>query len=268
MNNKIQGVLTTWPFLLSLGTLIANDWWFKASFPGLITGKLSDFSGVAIVSLLLLASNPGRKLLIYVAVAVFFIWWKSPLSESFIDFISSLIAVRFGRVVDYSDCWALTVLPLCHYVATHQARFSISLVRYKQVLATPVAVATAFAIMGTSIIPTHLEYVVRQSSADVQMQRPHMLDAITLVAKKHGLSCKDCSSESDTGVFIGDGITMSYAFSSSNAVSFTIEAYPNGVFFGASGEEKANALRNSLKSLLAEQFEGLEYVEPLKGSRH
>jgi hypothetical protein len=48
-------VLTTWPFVLALTTLIANDAWLKSAWPGLITGKLSDVAGIAVVALLALS---------------------------------------------------------------------------------------------------------------------------------------------------------------------------------------------------------------------
>jgi hypothetical protein len=45
-------VLTTWPLLLALATLIVNDAWLKSAYPGLISGKLSDIAGIAVVALL------------------------------------------------------------------------------------------------------------------------------------------------------------------------------------------------------------------------
>ena len=261
---RIHATLTTWPFLLSLIILLTNDWWLKAYYPGLITGKISDIAGVAIVSLLLFASNTLKTLPAHILVAGTFLWWKSPLSEPLISFINSLSSIRIGRIVDYSDLWALAIIPICHYVAMHQSKFCISSPRIRKIIATPVVATTLFAIMGTSVIPTRQEYSVRPSSSIVKIQRKHVLDAITSVSSQYGLTCKACSSQSDAGTFIGNGIAISYSFSGSNAVSFTIEAYPNGLFFGASGEEKANALRNSLKSLFAERFKGLEYVESLK----
>ena len=42
-------------FLLTLLTLAANDLYLKAAYPGWITGKLSDISGLFLVSLFVLA---------------------------------------------------------------------------------------------------------------------------------------------------------------------------------------------------------------------
>ncbi|MCY7387503.1 MAG: hypothetical protein LH481_05460 [Burkholderiales bacterium] len=61
MRKRIASVLTTWPFVISLAVLILNDWWLKSAFPGTLTGKLSDFAGIAVVALLLLAAWPPHR---------------------------------------------------------------------------------------------------------------------------------------------------------------------------------------------------------------
>lgn len=49
--------------------------------------------------------------------ALFFIWWKSPLSQSSIDWYNSWAFIPITRVVDYTDYLALLVLwPLFHWV--------------------------------------------------------------------------------------------------------------------------------------------------------
>ncbi|HEU4589588.1 MAG TPA: hypothetical protein VFS13_01665 [Steroidobacteraceae bacterium] len=44
---RVCDMLTTWPFVLALATLIVNDAWLKPNYPGLVTGKLSDFAGIS-----------------------------------------------------------------------------------------------------------------------------------------------------------------------------------------------------------------------------
>ena len=58
---RLASVITTWPFVASLAVLLLNDFWLKRAAPGVITGKLSDFAGIAIVTLLLLATWPQRR---------------------------------------------------------------------------------------------------------------------------------------------------------------------------------------------------------------
>lgn len=56
---------------------------------------------------------------------------------------------------------------------------------------------------------------------------------------------------------------MSYDFIDGDTVSFKIWAVPTALFIGASGYEKADALRNSLKGEFSARFRDIEYVEPL-----
>src|SRR5262245_58353539 len=83
-------MLVTWPFALALVTLIVNDAWLKSAYPGLITGKLSDFAGVAVVALLGMSLLPRRRLLVCALIAVGFTWWKGPWSQPFIDAVNAL----------------------------------------------------------------------------------------------------------------------------------------------------------------------------------
>lgn len=53
--------LTRWPFLTALAVLLVNDSFLKASLPGLVTGKLSDFAGIAMIALPLFVAFPRRK---------------------------------------------------------------------------------------------------------------------------------------------------------------------------------------------------------------
>ncbi len=102
-------------FLSALLILFANDFFLKYSYPGLITGKLSDFSGILVVVFFLYGLLGKWKTSILWTVGVLFVWWKSPLSEEFIQFFNSLAPFNIGRVVDYSDLAALIILPLAYY---------------------------------------------------------------------------------------------------------------------------------------------------------
>ena len=279
-NNKVLGILITWPFLLCLIVLLVNDWFLKDIFHNFITGKLSDFSGIAVIALLLFSSIPKQKLWSYLFIASAFLWWKSPLSDGFIQFINSHSSMNIGRVIDYSDLWALIILPVCHYVVINLQKFEIASLVSRKIISLPLAVITLFAIMGTAQFSTHQSYVIQPISETIKLERRVLFDAISTVAAEHKLTCEDCLADSESGTFkseddtvitdqgvtiAGQGVTMSYTFLENNAVSFNINAMSSGfLYFRTSGQEKADALRKSLKSLIAEKFEGLEYVEPLK----
>lgn len=262
MDNKSIGILTTWPFLICLVSLIANDWWLKAAYPGGITGKLSDFAGIALVSLMAFSAIPQRKWLLCLLISVAFLWWKSPLSDSMIQLVNSLNILRIGRVIDYSDLSALLVLPACLYVSENQCRFRITSRYFRKMLTAPVAVATLFAVMGTSTLPTHEEFSVRPISSTLTVSREKLVKVIADVAAKHDLTCYVCAGTQnpDSARYFGKSLSMTYTLTPENTVSFVVE------YESDDGQEETAALRASLKSSLAEHFDGLEYVELLKKS--
>lgn len=264
MLDRLLLILTRWPFIVALAVLLLNDWWLKSQYPGVITGKLSDFSGLAVVAMLLLTAFPSRTATIYIIVSSAFLWWKSEASEPFIGLVNTWATFQVGRTVDYTDLIALVVLPACPRIlaySSHNGRLSIA---QRRTIFIPVVVVTLLGVMGTSVVRTHQEYVVRSIDASNLLRPDAIAKAIATVAASHGLKCRDCSHELQRADFEGNGINLAYSFQAKNSISFTIQAYPNGLFFGASGQEKANALRNSLKAILAQRFQGLEYVEQLK----
>ena len=98
-------------FLIPLLLLLLNDFVLKAAFPGFITCKLSDFAGLFAFAYFLAVLIPGHRKLVIGAVAGFFIYWKSPLSNSLLEAYNSLALPDLVRVVDYGDLSALAVLP-------------------------------------------------------------------------------------------------------------------------------------------------------------
>lgn len=53
---RCAAVLSSRWFVLCLAVLVINDRWWKPSYPGAVTGKLSDFAGVAVAALMLAAA--------------------------------------------------------------------------------------------------------------------------------------------------------------------------------------------------------------------
>ena len=105
-------LLLRWPFLLALGLLILNDAVLKAAWHNAFTGKLSDFAGVFAFAWFWSVVIGRARVAIHVAVAVAFVWWKSPWSAGAIEAWNGLPWFDVARVVDYGDLFALLVLPL------------------------------------------------------------------------------------------------------------------------------------------------------------
>ena len=266
MRSRFLSIITTWPFLLSLAVLVLNDWCFKAAYPGIVTGKLSDFAGIAVISLLLLAACPRRSFSIFCGVAFTFLWWKSPASESFIQFFNQLGLYRIGRTVDYTDMMAMVLFPFCHAVVTRENTLSPSWPLIRHVMAIPTAAVTLFAILGTSSRPYMQNYVVRTISTTEELRFTEVEDVIREVAARHGLD--NCWQLLNQGAIMlsSDEIDLTYSFPAKNSVSFRVVAHTYGIIqfpWDTTGDEKAEALRTDLKRNLAARFRGLEYIEPL-----
>lgn len=112
MNRSASKILLSPFFILGLFVLLLNDFYLKAAFHNFLTGKISDFAGLFIFPLFWSAFFPKRKLFIFSATAMFFVFWKSPYSHGFINVWNEFAFFKIGRTVDYADLFALAVLPV------------------------------------------------------------------------------------------------------------------------------------------------------------
>jgi hypothetical protein len=265
MQRNLARAITSWPFGLSLLTLLINDAWLKAARPGALSGKLSDVAGVAVVTLMLLAAFPRRAVAIYGAMLAAFAWWKGPFSQPFIDAVNVFLPFHIGRTVDYTDLFALLVMPLCHRVVVDLDSYAIPWPQARRLSFAPLVAATLFGLMATSRMPPmRQEYVVRRIDTTAELSQESVAEVISAVAEEHGLSCTDCAELPATATYRdGKQIEMRFEFISPNAVSFGILVWLDDPWFGPSSLERADRLRSDLKRALASQFKGLEYVEAL-----
>lgn len=98
-------------YLGMLFLLFLNDFILKLTFPGFVTGKLSDFAGVFVFTIFWMVIFPRWKYLVAILSACWFVYWKSPFSQSLIDAFNQYSFYEIYRVVDYSDLFALIVIP-------------------------------------------------------------------------------------------------------------------------------------------------------------
>lgn len=103
-------------FILSLLILATNDFVLKDAFPGMLTGKLSDFAGMFLFTAFGLLFFSGHKYHVAVLASLWFLFWKSPLSQPLIDTFNTYSFYAINRVVDYSDLSALVSVPAALYV--------------------------------------------------------------------------------------------------------------------------------------------------------
>ncbi|PZR24321.1 MAG: hypothetical protein DI535_22215 [Citrobacter freundii] len=134
-------------FLISLFLLLLNDISLKYEFHNAFTGKLSDFCGLFALGIFWLAVLPNRKKTVLISIAIFFIWWKSPLSTTFITAWNEMMPFRIARVIDYWDLTALVVLPLAFQLAKQN---SDPRIKYKRIFIPLVGCISIFAFCFTS----------------------------------------------------------------------------------------------------------------------
>lgn len=133
-------------FVASLAILLLNDFYLKNAFPGFVTGKLSDLSGIIVCVLLFSALFPERKPNVYILVALSFVFWKSPLSSGVIDLINETFPANYARVVDYGDLFCLFALfPLYFFEPENRAKAS-----FQRVFFGLLSGISLFAILATS----------------------------------------------------------------------------------------------------------------------
>jgi len=112
MHHRRQSLLLHPLFIGNLLVLLLNDFFGKEEYHNWLTGKLSDFSGVFVLMIILAVLFPGKKTMMAFGVAVCFTWWKSSLADSFLYWCNHTIHLPVTRVTDYSDLFALAMLPL------------------------------------------------------------------------------------------------------------------------------------------------------------
>src|SRR5258706_12094715 len=152
MNNRKFNLLLHPLFLISILLLLLNDIYLKHALHNWVTGKLSDFTGLFAFTIFLLASFPVHKKSIIIFCGLFFIWWKSPLSDPIIYIF------QIDRVVDYSDLIALAVLPGTYFLITGKYNPAIP---YKRFYLNLVCIVSLFAFCNTSP-PRHAMYYTGQ----------------------------------------------------------------------------------------------------------
>lgn len=135
-------------FLVSLFVLLANDLSWKSAYPNWLTGKLSDVVGLVVLPVFLTVFFPAHKTFHLLFSALFFVWWKSSLSGPVIHFFNEQLSLPIGRTVDYTDLFALAILPLAGRIKPVSYNLQATL---QAGLRTALAVITFVSLCSTSV---------------------------------------------------------------------------------------------------------------------
>lgn len=150
MYSNASKILLSPLFLLALILLLLNDFVLKSQFHNFMTGKISDFAGLFVFSLFFIAFLPKRKSIILISIAVLFSFWKSSFSESLINYWNSFEFLTVWRVVDYTDLFALLVLPIAYFYSNYCCKKYEIKLPLKEFATSFVIVVSLFAFIATS----------------------------------------------------------------------------------------------------------------------
>ncbi|WP_118976843.1 hypothetical protein [Taibaiella koreensis] len=137
-------------FLLSLAVLVLNDHLLKGLWHNGLTGKLSDVAGLIVLSLFLAYLFPRLRQYAILPAALFFVFWKLPVSDGFIRVYNQVAPISITRVVDSTDLWALLVLPLAGWLIARLQASHTEEQRVPKPHAAWILLPTVFALMATS----------------------------------------------------------------------------------------------------------------------
>lgn len=138
-------------FIVCLLILILNDFCFKPAFANELTGKLSDFAGLIVFPIFISFLIPAAKKWITIITGVLFIVWKTPLVTPLIDTFNQIFPFKIRRIIDYSDYWALLVLPVAHLLLNQDKKINIGSGRILQLGKICIVTVSLFAICATSM---------------------------------------------------------------------------------------------------------------------
>jgi len=196
--NKLSNPL----FIISVTLLILNDFYFKQVYGNVITGKLSDFAGLLAFPFFVSCLIPKYKKIIHILTAFLFIWWKSALSQYFIDSVNSL-GIPIGRVIDFSDNIALISVLLSYYILSQPHKYK----NISPVFKTAIIWVSSFSFIASQLPPrTAIEFM----SIDKEYIFPVSIEEFVFryneIQRKQieKMSCKDCNYghfDENAGVF-------------------------------------------------------------------
>lgn len=199
-------------FLLSLVILLLNDFYLKAAYGNVITGKLSDFAGLLAFPFFFSCLFPERKRHIHIFTALIFVWWKSSLSGFFIDGVNS-IGIPISRVIDFSDNIALISIAVSYLIFSKNIEYK----NIKPAFLYSVILVSSFAFMATSIAPrADIEY----NSVDKEYE--FNMPLYSFIYKFNGVLEKEMDKYKEYGRFNETGNIM-YSYNRSDTLIYLID---------------------------------------------
>lgn len=213
MKTKSNEIFFTWPIWISLFLLLINDWLIKVHYPSVVSGKLSDFAGIYLVSSLGFYYFRFHKIWVITIVICSFTFWKSHFSQPFLDLWNAIGFIQYARVVDYYDLFAFLVIPLA-YVLTAQYQKHLLLTRPIGILRNSIITITAFAVIATSVRKPLNSYKIQpidgKSSKHDKNLKFEIFDILKSVCARRGMSCLSCDPSHNQGSYSNKNLRLDY----------------------------------------------------------
>ncbi|MBE7171504.1 MAG: hypothetical protein INR73_12990 [Williamsia sp.] len=179
-------------FLISVLTLILNDWWWKSRFHNNLTGKLSDFAGLFAFPFLLSALWPRKSKEVHLITSLLFLWWKTLFSQPFISLFNQW-GVPIQRTVDLTDNLAQVSILLSFFIFNQQTA-----VKLKPVLQQVLVVVSCLAFMATTLPPrVNRKYVDVNKEYQFDFSKRELVSRLNMVQLKEIGSLNDQSGQID-----------------------------------------------------------------------
>jgi len=166
-------------FIICVLTLILNDWYFKTTFHNNLTGKLSDFAGLFAFSYLLGTLFPKGFIKIHIWTALLFIFWKSELSQSFINLINEF-GIPINRTIDFTDNIALISLFISYFAL--QSNFALTMNLFLQ---KSLVLISCVSFMATTMPPRiNRKYVKIYKQYEFPFSKRELISRLNMVQMK------------------------------------------------------------------------------------
>lgn len=199
LKKQYYGLLKANVFIACLLVLLVNDFYLKSEFPGLITGKLSDFAGLFAFPYFVAVLSPKNRRTIYVLTGILFIFWKLSLSDWIINAFNSLEIIVIHRVKDLTDLTALVILPISFKYFNLQITktYILSKIQFSFLLILSLFTFTAdtighqdfktsFSINSSYLIPISKELLIKRHFSSVYTGIPiNLSDSLYYVEFTH-----------------------------------------------------------------------------------
>lgn len=274
MKNSRPDILSRPLFILALGLLLLNDFYLKYEFSNFLTGKLSDIAGIFLFPYFLSSLRIKWTKTIYLGTAFLFIYWKSPFSQDLINWWQT-IGIGFNRVIDYTDLFALLILPLSFNYFQKQLLTERKISKY---LTAPLGLISLLAIWATTLPREKVELNLNVNEVyEMQMSKAEFFNSIQA---GHGYSDTLKKNLEDSLFYlhfdIVDGsrvdVTALSTITSidSNRTNIRLDKILNGYITGGLFSGVDNDDVGHFKSISTEEFKAhfeTGFIEPIKSGK-